>query len=338
MPVAPNVQQVATRSKGAPVSIGKSSPSGSSAPGASKRSDPNGLDRLTPAGGASCGRPEPVSGWGGLLGDPEAVPQPGAVPAPDPDDRPTIGGVLAQARLAAGLSVDQVSAQTRVRVPIVHAIEAGDFSRCGGDFYARGHIRALAHVVGADAENLVARYDAEYSRPVAARPAQIFETDRFRSDRQRPNWTMAMVAAIVVVLLFVAVNLVSGKSSDEGRVASEPLPSVSRTASSAPASRPVPVPSRTAIAAVPADRVTVKLTATEGRSWVSATGSDGKVLYQKVLRDGESKTLTDSRKLKLILGNPAVVHLFVNGKDLGVAGTSGEVARLTYTRGDPQAG
>ena len=48
-------------------------------------------------------------------------------PAPE-DDRPSIGHVLQQARIAAGLTVDEVSASTRVRIPIVHAIEEDDFS------------------------------------------------------------------------------------------------------------------------------------------------------------------------------------------------------------------
>jgi hypothetical protein len=71
------------------------------------------------------------------------------------DDRLSVGRALAQARLAAGLTVDAVSTTTRVRVPIVQGIEQDDFSRCGGDVYARGHIRALARVVGLDPEPLV---------------------------------------------------------------------------------------------------------------------------------------------------------------------------------------
>jgi len=32
------------------------------------------------------------------------------------------------------------------------------------------------------------------------------------------------------------------------------------------------------------------------------------------------------------------VQLFVNGKDLGVAGSKGQVAHLSYTPGDPTQG
>ncbi|SCD30799.1 Helix-turn-helix domain-containing protein [Streptomyces sp. BpilaLS-43] len=78
------------------------------------------------------------------------------------DDRPSIGHVLQQARIAAGLTVEEVSSSTRVRIPIVHAIETDDFSRCGGDVYARGHIRMLAQAVRLDPDPLIAQYDAEH--------------------------------------------------------------------------------------------------------------------------------------------------------------------------------
>jgi len=64
--------------------------------------------------------------------------------------RPSIGRALRQARIAAGLTVDDVSSATRVRIAIVHAIESDDFAPCGGDVYARGHIRTLARAVHLD--------------------------------------------------------------------------------------------------------------------------------------------------------------------------------------------
>ena len=46
----------------------------------------------------------------------------------------SIGEALAEARCQAGLTVTQVSQQTRIRESIIRAIEQGDFSPCGGDF------------------------------------------------------------------------------------------------------------------------------------------------------------------------------------------------------------
>jgi cytoskeletal protein RodZ len=79
----------------------------------------------------------------------------------------SIGEVLADARRRAGLSVTQVSQQTRIRETIIAGIEADDYSACGGDFYARGHIRSIAAAVGADPGPLVEQYDAARLEPRA---------------------------------------------------------------------------------------------------------------------------------------------------------------------------
>src|SRR5215472_3254285 len=76
-----------------------------------------------------------------------------------------IGECLAAARQRAGLSVAQVSKQTSIRETVISSIESGDYSACGGDFYARGHIRAMARVVGTDAEPLIREYDALHRVP-----------------------------------------------------------------------------------------------------------------------------------------------------------------------------
>lgn len=76
-----------------------------------------------------------------------------------------IGGALAAARSDAGLTVDQVSERTRIRRTIIRAIEEDDYAPCGGDFYVRGHIRAIARVVGTDPAPLIEQYDAARGLP-----------------------------------------------------------------------------------------------------------------------------------------------------------------------------
>jgi len=79
----------------------------------------------------------------------------------------SIGDALAQARSQAGLTVAQVSERTRIRETIIRGIEHDDFSACGGDFYARGHIRSIARAVGTDPEELIQQYDATHGAPQA---------------------------------------------------------------------------------------------------------------------------------------------------------------------------
>jgi cytoskeleton protein RodZ len=258
--------------------------------------------------------------------------------------RPSVGRALQQARIAAGLTVDDITTATRVRIAIVHAIEADDFAPCGGDVYARGHIRTLAKAVGLDPAELVAQFDAEHGgRPAPTPAAPLFEAERIRPERRGPNWTAAMVAAIVAVIGFVGFTFVKG--DDGGNDASVAEGSQSSSGESASPSAkpkkpadPKPEPSDSAIAAAPADKVTVKVSATDGRSWISAQDHNGRLLFDGLLEQGDSKTFQDTEKVKLVLGDAGAIQLYVNGKKIEDDFQPGAVARLTYTKGDPQVG
>ncbi|MFF4757517.1 helix-turn-helix domain-containing protein [Streptomyces sp. NPDC001292] len=259
---------------------------------------------------------------------------------------PSVGRALKEARIAAGLTVDDVSSATRVRVAIVHAIEADDFAPCGGDVYARGHIRNLAKAVRVDPGPLLGRFDAEHGgRPAPTPAAPLFEAERIRPERRGPNWTAAMVAAIVVVIGFVGFTAFNGGSDDtgaKGQIGEGSTPTAGTSASPTPKSSktadPTPAPSDSAIAAAPQDKVTVQVSADNGRSWISAKDHNGRMLFDGLLQKGESKTFQDSSKINLILGDAGAIQLYVNGKKIEDQFQPGAVERLTYTKGDPQAG
>ena len=259
--------------------------------------------------------------------------------------RPSVGRALQQARIAAGLTVDDISSATRVRIAIVHAIEADDFAPCGGDVYARGHIRTLAKAVRLDPAELLAQYDADHGgRPAPTPAAPLFEAERIRPERRGPNWTAAMVAAIVAVIGFVGFTFVKGgdDGGSEASVAEGAQPTADGSASpSAKPKKPAdpkPDPSESAIAAAPRDKVTVKVSADEGRSWISAHDHNGRQLFDGLLKQGDSKTFQDNEKIKLVLGDAGAIQLYVNGKKIEDDFQPGSVQRLTYTKGDPQVG
>ncbi|MCK1798776.1 DUF4115 domain-containing protein [Streptomyces sp. XM4193] len=266
------------------------------------------------------------------------------------EDRPSVGRALKKARVDAGLSVDEVSATTRVRAPIVYAIEEDDYSRCGGDVYSRGHVRSLARAAGLStetADELVAQYDAEHGgRPEPTSAAPLFDAERVKPESRRPNWTAAMVAAIVAVVGFVGFTLFSG--GEEGGKSASPQASPSITGNSGgttkgpepsePADDAEPDPTESPIAAAPEDRVTVKVVATEGSSWVSVEDRTGRRLHEGLLEDGQSETFMDKDQISLVLGNGGAIELFVNGKKVERTTGPGQVERLTYTKGDPEQG
>jgi cytoskeleton protein RodZ len=250
----------------------------------------------------------------------------------------SIGSDVAAARAAAGRTLDDVAEATRVRAAVIERIEHDDFSLCGGDVYARGHLRAIGHALDVDPEPWVAEYDAQHVPDVA--PLDLVEQHEVRERGRTPNWTAAMALALAAIVGFGVWSTLSGSSDDSpttgpGTVAVQTSPSVPET--SAPATPAVTVqPDRDAVAAV--DQVTLTLTAKEGKSWVSVSDSAGDPLYQGTMEIGQRKSFSDDTELSLVVGNGAAVALTVNGQDLGAPGGQGEVVRLTFGPGDPSAG
>ncbi|MDA2814642.1 helix-turn-helix domain-containing protein [Nocardiopsis sp. RSe5-2] len=75
----------------------------------------------------------------------------------------TIGRILAAARDRAGYSIQELSARTYIRESVLEGIERDDFGPCGGDFYARGHIKAVCRELEIEPAELIERFDAEYA-------------------------------------------------------------------------------------------------------------------------------------------------------------------------------
>ncbi|MFE9242291.1 helix-turn-helix domain-containing protein [Nocardiopsis sp. NPDC006938] len=80
----------------------------------------------------------------------------------------TIGQTLSAARIAAGCSLENLSTRTRIRMQVLRGIENEDFVPCGGDFYARGHIRRICKLFGIDPAPLLEEFEREHASPEKA--------------------------------------------------------------------------------------------------------------------------------------------------------------------------
>jgi transcriptional regulator with XRE-family HTH domain len=222
----------------------------------------------------------------------------------------SIGETLADARRQAGLTVAEVSRETRIRQSIIRDIEEGDFSACGGDFYARGHIRSIAGAVGTDPVPLVSEYDAEHGPPTAMRAADVFEPSRPVKIRERhsPSLSLIVVLVLLAIIGFGTYRLVSHHKTAKPTAA----PTHSVTASAKPKAHPSASASASARPAPP--DVVIKLVANED-CWVLLTKhSDGSQIYMGVVSAGSSMTWTEKQAVDVRLGNPPGVVLTVNGK------------------------
>jgi cytoskeletal protein RodZ len=222
----------------------------------------------------------------------------------------SIGDALAEARRQAGLTVTQVSQQTRIRESIIRAIEQGDFSSCGGDFYARGHIRSIAGVVGTDPAPLIREYDEEHGPVGSISAADVFEPStpiKIRDPRPFPLGKLLAVAVIVAAGFGVyrIAFAPSPRPPATPVAAVRPTPTVTRPATTAP---------KPARPAFPPGKAQIRLTATKD-CWVGIQDATGKVLYNGVVLAGKSMTWWETRQVRVRLGNPAGITLMVNGKN-----------------------
>ena len=82
--------------------------------------------------------------------------------------------MLQVARLASGLSIDELSKKTLVRSGILKDLENYDCASCGGIAYARGHLRNIAKVLKIDSKELIADFETKINletRPIFDRLA-----------------------------------------------------------------------------------------------------------------------------------------------------------------------
>lgn len=251
------------------------------------------------------------------------------------DPQPPVEGLGAAVRAAreeAGLSLAEVSDRTRVRASVLAEIEADDFTHCGGDVYAKGHLRAIASAVGADARPWIETYDKVHGT-VAPSATEVFESETATPARRGgANWSAIMAAALVVAVGLVVVQVTSSSDEparDTTTVAEpEPTPTESATESE-------PEDDPTQVAEAEREGVTVRIDAIASGSWVQVSRPDGTVIFSDTLLSGQSKTFRDDKRLDFVIGNAAGVELTVNGQDVGTPGASGEVARLQFTPKDP---
>ena len=246
----------------------------------------------------------------------------------------TVGQTVARARVTAGLTVEDVALATRVRGTVVSAIENDDFTLCGGDVYARGHLKSIATAVGLDPVAVATQFDAERGRSRAAnspvapieQPTRVMEITAkdtlgalastlgtsVRIDRRGVNWTALMSVAAAIVIIIGAYSFLTHRSTATQELAG--AGSSPTTHATSPAASPSVTPTSTA-KATPTHSPTASTPGT-GATPDTATTAPGDVVAQA---DG------------------VLVSLAVNGKASWIRATTGTGTTLfegTLSAGD----
>jgi cytoskeleton protein RodZ len=231
---------------------------------------------------------------------------------------PVVGPVLVAARQRVGLSVDQLAERTRIRPHVIESIELDDFGPCGGDFYARGHLRTLARILGIDVEPLLASYDERYAGgPID--PRRVFEaelasgtTGTIRGTRGRLNWSVLVAAVMAVVLLWSVTRLVM-----DG-----PVPVADQVVLNGS-------PGRSQPSGAGAKRVPVTFTAVTGGARVIVRDANSRVVFDEDLAFNQTAELDVVPPVR-ISSTDGGLTVTVAGESEGAIGASGQDAQRVY--------
>lgn len=232
-----------------------------------------------------------------------------------PAPNPVIGSELAAARTRLNLTVDQLAERTRIRPHVIESIEVDDFAPCGGDFYARGHLRTLARVVGVDAGPLLASYDELYAdAPIDAR--RVFEAELatgadgpIRGTRGGPNWSVLVAAVMAVVLAWSIARLVMDS----------PIQLDDRPVLNGSPSNPAKL----------GPAVPVLLDASTGGAHVVVHDGTGQVVFNGDLAYGDTRTIKATPPVQ-VQSSDGALGVSIDGKDQGPLGTEGQPASNTF--------
>jgi len=231
----------------------------------------------------------------------------------------SVGTSLKEIRKSAGFSVDQLSARTRIPTSVIEDLERDNFSTCGGPTYARGHIRTIARICGVVDSEVLAAFESQ-TIPLSKSIRDLLNdtsATAAKKERKPLSWkALGGVAAGVFAFALVGVGIISSGNNNSVTVTSN-----SETSENSPV-------------AAKRNEVEVKLTGVNGLSWVAISDSTGTTQFSGRIRQGEERTFSDNQLLYVVIGNAGAINLTVNGEDIGVPGSVGEVVRLEF---GPQA-
>jgi cytoskeleton protein RodZ len=229
-----------------------------------------------------------------------------------------LGERFRKAREARGLSLSDVAEQIRIRAIYLSAIEDERWDAIGAAVYIRGFLRTYARFLGIDPEEVVAAFNRTQPPPPA--PATPEPSRELGSSRR--GALLIWIASTVAVLLiaFVVFNELTMRGT---QVAANAVPAGAAPSPSAAATSPGPA---VRAPAVKPESLAVVLSAP---SWLRVT-VDGNVSMEGTFPAGTSKTFHGKNALVRI-GNAGGVEVYVDGRDVGKLGKSGDVVEHAFT-------
>ncbi|MDV6376649.1 helix-turn-helix domain-containing protein [Sporosarcina sp. GW1-11] len=141
----------------------------------------------------------------------------------------SLGMRLKEARIAKGLTLDDLQYETKIQKRFLAGIEDENFSMMPGAFYVRVFIKQYSEAVGLDSEEMLALYQEEHGdiiqeeRQKAVPPVLQRSTAGLqRNARLQEMLPKVIVALFIVIILAIIYILLRDKATETG-LESDPL-------------------------------------------------------------------------------------------------------------------
>jgi cytoskeleton protein RodZ len=241
----------------------------------------------------------------------------------------TLGQVLRDARIAARLSIEELSDSTSIRIGLLTQMEEDNFKHCGGDTYARGHLRNIANKIGIDPLVLLNLYNEEHSLEKRAIGDLLVENSAMKVPQEKKaiSWKAPATVSLVVLFIFGLFQIVSSNQNPESPMVNQSTPSP--TASPTKSLPGTPSAAPTSGTAISDGKVTLKLDAVRGNSFIDVI-VDGQRVIKGSLFQGDVKNFEGTRAISVYLSNPAGLDVTVDGELLPPLGGQNEEVRRTF--------
>lgn len=243
----------------------------------------------------------------------------------------SLGSLIAKARKDAGLSLEDLAAKTNIRISVLSEIEKDNFSQCGGETYARGHVRNIASLLKADHKEFIRLYEEEQGGEIRSMKDLLVENNVMRQpeEARKISWkTLVMISVASLFVVGIAQVVISNTTSSEvvsAKPSASASPSVSETQSESPAAEPSGQSTFST-----GTGVEVVIDAARAKSWLFVSDAAGRTLFSGQIPRGSVKTFSSDSQLNLKVGNAGGVDLKVNGKKVPSIGVDGEVVSVSY--------
>lgn len=240
-----------------------------------------------------------------------------------------IGKALREKREAMGISLEEASSRTQIKMEFLRSLEDETFELLPDPHYLSGFLRRYAHYLELDEDALVETFQEQISRPLIAK----FRPFKRETASTWKRWRGSLLLILSVLLLFTLYYQLYHISNRARRdVASRLRPTVTRE--KLPSARETKAPGLSfpapAVSPLPTTPPregghTLSFRALE-KTWLVIQADDGPP-REMLLAKGQSFSLSAQRQFLLTLGNAGGVEMVLDGKRLPIAGPSGQVIR-----------